>query len=68
MTKTEKTPPSRDIRVGAGHIVYAHRDGSGLTPGWVLPGGMRTSSEEVARDYASRIDALISRVPLWRRA
>lgn len=62
--KIETEHTNRDIRIGVGCIVYAGRDGSGLTPGWVLPGGMRTSSEQVAREYAARIDAICRRVQL----
>ena len=46
----------RSIAVGRGRIIYAGRDASFLTPGYVLPGGLRTSDEKVAREWAARID------------
>ena len=47
---------NKNIKIGHGRILYSGRDGSGLTPAWVLPGGMRTSNEVVAREFAARID------------
>lgn len=45
----------KECRHGQGRIVYAER-WLALGPGWVLPGGMRTADEDVARHAARWID------------
>lgn len=56
MIESEPFHDRRNIQVGLGRIIYAGRDGSWMTPGWVLPGGRRTTDEKLAYEMAARID------------
>lgn len=55
----------RNITVGRGRILYDStggiRGGVWCLPGWVLPGGRRTTSAEEAVNAATWIDAELSR-------
>lgn len=50
----------RNINRGTGRIIYAEqttdRNGKHHPEGWVLPGGVRTQSREVAETAADRIN------------
>lgn len=54
----------RNITVGRGRILYDSsggiKDGEWRVPGWVLPGGRRTTSAEEAVAAATWIDAEMS--------
>lgn len=49
------THTDRDIYHGQARIVWATEQGA-LKPGWALPGGMRTTSEEHARECARALN------------
>lgn len=55
----------KNLTVGRGRILYAStggiRGGVWCLPGWVLPGGRRTTSAEEAIAAATWIDAELSR-------
>jgi hypothetical protein len=52
----------RDITVGRGRIIYARAtvdfNGNKHPEGWVLPGGQRTRSREIAETVAHNIDQI----------
>lgn len=65
MTEETHFHHQKNIQVGRGRILYDStggiKDGEWRVPGWVLPGGRRTTSAEEAVAAATWIDAEMSR-------